>query len=83
MLARSNLIYAVICHMRGNREGGSRDSLLQLWGRVDGAPNRQPEQRSCYFLYFRFVFIGEKAKKRKTSGLKPMKKKLDLWVPSL
>ena len=25
-------------------------------------PNHQPEQRSCYFLYFRFLFIGGKGK---------------------
>ena len=43
-------------------------------------PNRQPEQRSCYFVYFRFVFIGEKVKGWKIRGLKPMRKKS--WAPA-
>ena len=44
-----------------------------------GSSDRQPEQ-NCYFLYFRFVSIGEKAKRRKISGLKPPRN-LDLRVP--
>ena len=39
-----------------------------------------PNREVATFLYFRSVFIGEKAKERKISGLKPMKK-LDLGVP--
>ena len=66
--------------MRGNREGAV-GAACPNFGAVWPVPtNRQPEQRSCYFLYFRFTFIGEKAKKRKISGLKSTRK-LDLRVP--
>ena len=71
MLARSNLIYAVIYHRRGNREGAV-GQLAPNFGAVrlvctvhtcgrypqTVSPNREVS----YFLYFRFVFICEKAK---------------------
>ena len=68
--------------MCGNQEEavGATKACPQLWGRVDGAPDRQPEQKGCYFLYFRFDFFGENAKGGKISGLKPMRK-LDLRIP--
>ena len=61
-------------HRRENREEGSGGSLsTQFWGRRSGAPNNRLQSNRevvSYYLYFRFVFIGEKVK-GKIGGLKP------------
>ena len=65
MLARSNLIYVVICHRRGNRkEAVEAGSLPQLWGYVDGVTKPSVRTDKLLFLYFRFVLIGEKVKNK-------------------
>ena len=80
MLARSNLIYAVIWLMPqlnaicAGTWRGSGGSLPQFWGRVDGAP--KPSGRT-EVAKFSFCFICEKTKGWKISDLKPMRK-LDL-----
>ena len=79
MLARSNLTYAVLCNILGSREGAVGTACPNFGVVWTVPPNRQLEHKSFYFLYFRFVFIGEKDK-GKISGLKPMRK-LDLGVP--
>ena len=52
--------------MRGNRErGGSGPQLAPILGPCGRCPQTvspHGAQRSCYFLYFRFIFIGEKAR---------------------
>ena len=63
MLARSNLMYAIICHMRGNREGAVEAACPQLWVRVDGAPKPSARTEKLLLFIFCFVLIGEKAKK--------------------
>ena len=54
MLAKSNLIYAVICYMRGDREGAVGAVCPQLWGHVNGAP--KPSARTEKLLRFIFSF---------------------------
>ena len=56
MLARSNLIYAVIGHMRGNREGAVGAACPQLWGRVDGAPKLSALTEKLLLFIFSFRF---------------------------
>ena len=63
-----------ICLRTRRGQWGQLAPTLRLCGRC---PNHQPEQRGCFFLHFCFVFIGEKDKEWKISGLKPMTK-LDL-----
>ena len=48
--------------MRGNREGAVGQLAPNFEAVWTVSPNRQPEQRSCYFLYFCFVFISKKDK---------------------
>ena len=67
------MIYEVICHMRGHREGAVEAACPQLWVRVDGAPkpSGRTEKLLLFYILFRFtivigvntVVIGEKAKR--------------------
>ena len=64
-VGQSNLIYAVICHLRRNREG-QWGQLAPNFGAVCTVPpNCQLEQSSCYLLYF-VSFLSIKRPKGET-----------------